>query len=215
MEDTKRCRDCVKIKPISEFSREKRNSDGLKSYCKICMNKRSSKYNMINKEARAAYQKDYSTKNREKILKGFRDNYQAKKESKQAYGRKYRKTYLVKAKDKVRALARNYSRRRRKEDPMFRLIMNLRRRLNHLLKGSKSKKTLELTGCDSDQLKKYLSNLFEPGMTWDNYGTEWHVDHIIALSKVDLFDEDKLSKVCHYSNLRPMWAEDNIRKSNK
>ena len=63
-------------------------------------------------------------------------------------------------------------------------------------------------------MKQYLESLFTEGMTWDNYG-EWHVDHIIPC---DFFDLDIYSerKFCfHYTNLQPLWAYDNISKSNK
>ncbi len=179
------------------------------------MTEKAINYNKRNKESRVKYAKDYSIKNADKIRLKRKQNYENKKAIKQAYGRKYRKIYLKKAKDKIANWAREYSRKRRKQDPMFRLILNLRRRLNHLLSGSKSKRTMQLTGCNSEFLKQYLENKFLNGMTWGNYGKVWHVDHIYPLSRVNLFDETELSKVCHYTNLQPMFAEDNIRSSNK
>jgi len=53
-------------------------------------------------------------------------------------------------------------------------------------------------------------------MTWDNYGkTGWHVDHIKPLTRFDLTEETEVVKAVHYTNLQPLWAVDNIRKSNK
>ena len=178
------------------------------------MSLKSKEYNARHKEERSSYSKQYRMKNRERLLQYERAQYQDKKSEKQAYGRVYRKIYLAKAADKVRELAKQAARRRRQTDPMFRLVANLRRRLNRLLKGSKSKKTLELTGCDSKFLKEYLEARFLPGMTWENYG-KWHIDHIIPLSRVNLFDTNELHMVCNYKNLQPMWGSDNIRKSNK
>lgn len=69
-------------------------------------------------------------------------------------------------------------------------------------------------GCSIEQLKEYLAARFQPGMSWSNHG-EWHIDHIVPLSSVDLEDQEQLLKVCHYSNLQPLWAGDNSRKGNK
>jgi hypothetical protein len=59
---------------------------------------------------------------------------------------------------------------------------------------------------------EYLGDLFTEKMNWDNYG-KWHVDHIIPLSSANT--EEEIYKLCHYTNLQPLWAEDNIKKSNK
>ena len=48
-------------------------------------------------------------------------------------------------------------------------------------------------------------------MSWDNYGIEgWHMDHIIALANFDLQDPEQFKRACHYTNLQPMWAKENI-----
>jgi hypothetical protein len=49
-------------------------------------------------------------------------------------------------------------------------------------------------------------------MSWDNHG-EWHIDHIIPLSSAK--NENDVYTLCHYTNLQPLWAEENLRKSNK
>lgn len=55
------------------------------------------------------------------------------------------------------------------------------------------------------------NNGFEPKMTWDNYG-KWHVDHIIPLVRFNLQDRNEFLQACHYTNLQPMWATENLKK---
>ena len=106
-------------------------------------------------------------------------------------------------------------RKRRREDVQFKLACRLTDRLNKALRGIGSgQDAVRYLGCSLKELKAHLSMQFETGMTWENHG-EWHIDHIIPLASVDLTKESKLRKVCHYTNLQPLWAADNIRKGSK
>ena len=79
---------------------------------------------------------------------------------------------------------------------------------------SKRNKTFHIVGCPPEYLKEHLETQFVDGMSWNNYGRYgWHIDHIIPLSSAKT--EDELYKLCHYTNLQPLWAEDNLKKSNK
>jgi hypothetical protein len=100
-------------------------------------------------------------------------------------------------------------------DPIYRIRHTLRNRLNCAIDRQwKSGSAIENLGCSIEKLKKYLESKFQPGMTWDNHG-KWHIDHIIPLSKFDLTDLVQLKKACHFNNLQPLWAEDNIKKGDK
>lgn len=72
------------------------------------------------------------------------------------------------------------------------------------------RRTLSILGCTSDELKAHIERQFVRGMTWENR-TEWHVDHIIPLCTAT--NEEEAIALCHYTNLRPMWAIDNLKKS--
>jgi hypothetical protein len=53
-------------------------------------------------------------------------------------------------------------------------------------------------------------------MSWENYGLKgWHIDHIKPLEKFNLLDLEQLKRACHYTNLQPLWAEDNLSKGSK
>ena len=76
----------------------------------------------------------------------------------------------------------------------------------------KNNKTFNMIGCSPEFLKEHLEKQFVDGMNWENRG-DWHIDHILPLSSAQ--NEDEIYKLCHYTNLQPLWAEDNIKKSNK
>jgi len=72
---------------------------------------------------------------------------------------------------------------------------------------------MELVGCSVEFLIKYLESKFTDGMSWENRGKErgkWHIDHIRPCNTFDLTDENEQKRCFHYTNLRPLWAEDNL-----
>ena len=80
--------------------------------------------------------------------------------------------------------------------------------------ANKSDKTIKLLGLNFKEFKEYFEKLFKKGMNWKNHG-EWHIDHIIPCAKFDLTNP-KQQKVCfNYKNLQPLWAEENLKKSDK
>ncbi len=96
-----------------------------------------------------------------------------------------------------------------------RIINNLRSRIRQALKGTnKSAFTIKLLGCSIEEFLSHLESQFQVGMTFENYG-EWHIDHIIPCSEFDLTKLKEQRKCFHYSNLQPLWWEDNLKKSNK
>ena len=151
------------------------------------------------------YRKEYNKKYRESVA-GKSSN------------KKSQKKYLssVKGRKAISRGAKNYY-EKNKNNPDFKLIRNLRKRLSIFLKSKGMKKNsrmVELLGCSKSFLKDYLENKFKNGMSWENYG-KWHVDHIYPLSRFNFNNPNSLKKACHYSNLQPLWAEENIRKKNK
>lgn len=123
--------------------------------------------------------------------------------------------YYQDNKPKIINQIRERSKLRRQTDPAFKLLCNLRRRLLNALHGNtKTLRTKELLGCTPEELKSYLSKLFEQGMTWENYG-EWHVDHVIPCSSFNMLLEEDQKKCFHFNNLQPLWAVDNLKKSAK
>jgi hypothetical protein len=140
--------------------------------------------------------------------------YQKNKEHVCAQSKDWRTNNL----EKFRLATAKRARDRRKNDLQFKIMGNLRTRINHAVKGlsKKSAKTLDLLGCSVSDLKSYLESKFTSGMTWENYGYRgWHIDHIVPISKFDLAKPEEQKKACHYTNLQPLWWRENIQKGNK
>jgi hypothetical protein len=94
------------------------------------------------------------------------------------------------------------------------LCKKVRDHVYRALKKSKSKKSIEYLECDIDTYKKYIEKQFVEGMTWDNYGTEWHIDHIVPLKYNNPKIEEVIKRL-HYENTQPLWVKDNLIKGNQ
>jgi hypothetical protein len=116
--------------------------------------------------------------------------------------------------ESFRAKVREYARKAR-FTPIGKLKHRLRSRLTIAIKRAKLSKRLGSAirdlGCTVEELKLHIEAQFVDGMSWDTYGG-WHVDHIKPLSAFDLSQRDQIVLACHYSNLQPLWALDNLRK---
>lgn len=151
--------------------------------------------------------KEYQCRQCRKLLYSQRMSNKEKKEQKLKQTRLYKKTDQFKQK---RNLAEKY---RRNNDFQYQMICNLRSRSRKAFLGFyKDKTTQKILGCSLNELHKHIVSKFQEGMTIDNYG-EWHLDHIIPLSSAR--NKEELEKLFHYTNLQPLWAIDNLRKSNK
>jgi hypothetical protein len=187
----KRCTKCSEIKEFKDFVPQKAGFMGFKAQCKSCDLK---------------YDKKYQSQTN---LRSERD--------KTPESIQYRKDYISKNKDWWRKYEREYRYSRRQEDMFFKIKGNLSSRLSDLIQNrGLGERTVELLGCDKDTFLNHLESQFTEGMTWENYGLKgWHVDHIIPISSYDLTNEDEVKKACHYSNLQPLWWQDNLEKGNK
>jgi hypothetical protein len=104
---------------------------------------------------------------------------------------------------------------RKKTDKQYRLIHSIRNRIRMAIKKNiKSGRSLELLGCDIHFFKDYISQMFKVGMSWDNHG-KWHIDHIRPCSSFDLSKPNEQKACFHYSNLQPLWKNENLKKGSK
>ena len=125
--------------------------------------------------------------------------------------------YRQKNRTRIGQHMKEYERKRKAVDPIFKLTKTLRSRLGIALKrqfASKSDRTLQLIGCSIQHLKSHLQSKFQDGMTWENRG-EWHIDHIRPCASFNLSEESEQRACFHYTNLQPLWARDNLSKGAK
>jgi 5-methylcytosine-specific restriction endonuclease McrA len=94
-------------------------------------------------------------------------------------------------------------------------LYNAIKRSNRDIKPRIAKRTTEMLGCTMEQFKRHIESKFKRGMTWDNHGEAWHIDHIVPLSHFDFTNETQFASATHYTNLQPLWASQNLRKGDR
>lgn len=123
--------------------------------------------------------------------------------------------YLEENREKRTKYKREYQRMKMNTDIRWKLKHNLRRRNTKAFELAGFNYTYSneyLLGADIDTVIKHIESQFRGGMSWENY-PEWHIDHIIPFSVAK--NEEDIIRLCHYSNIQPLWAEENQHKYNK
>jgi len=202
---------CGIEKPISFFSKHKNGKFGVKSQCKICKYEYSKEYDLKNREKYLLRKKRWYINGRDSILTKRKKYYIENKDVVKAKNKKYyieNKVSIVKVNGKYGDIQR--------KTILGRIKHNIKSRLNLAFKGAgwtKSGTSKSLLGVDFETLKDHIEKLFTKGMSLDKIGKEIHIDHIIPLSSAKT--EEELITLCHYTNLQPLWAKDNLSKGRK
>jgi len=227
------CPGCSRVILRSGFGKNKCTSDGLQQMCFECRHLHSVTHrDSISSKRKAYYRRDPNrTIERTKQYRIDNPNcraleYSRHREKQLAIHKEYYKThraeilergkkYQAANKAKRRVYIANYIKQKRRSDPEFKILSNLRNRLYCAAKRKrfiKSAKTLELLGCTLNELRAYLQAQFTDGMTWDNYGPYWHIDHKKPCLKFNLVDPEQQRACFHFTNLQPLKAPDNLKK---
>jgi hypothetical protein len=159
--------------------------------------------------------KKWRDSNKEYMSNKSKTWYEQNKEHRKEYLKKYREKNI----DKIREVKRTYEKTRKYNDPLYKLIANFRTAIYQVLKENNIQKNghyFEVLQYTPEDLIVHLENQFTDGMSWENYG-EWHVDHLlpISLHNIQEIGDEEFMKCWSLSNLQPLWADENIRKSNK
>lgn len=180
------CTLCGLEKLIGDFGKNRNSTDGHSPHCRLCRKAYNARPDQLAK--RTETNRAYRLSDEQKARKAERDASPAKRE-----------------------YSRGYSKNRYHSDPTYRLrqrvASSVRKYLNGRTKGSS---TFDWLGYSPAELRKHLEEQFLPGMNWGNYGTAWHIDHIVPLTK---FGPDGVQIAWQLSNLWPLWKHLNLAKS--
>lgn len=119
---------------------------------------------------------------------------------------------------KVKADKRKRAERRKvafQNSPSLRIRNSVSARMWAALKGKSHGRLFSRLGYTLEELVKHLQSQLKDGMTWENYGKQWHVDHIKPCAMFNMADASEFSECWALNNLRPLWADENVKKGAK
>lgn len=188
----KTCNKCGTKKELENFRKNKNGR--IWNICKKCERDLQREYRSKNPDKIRQQKKEYNKNNKEKR-------------------NKYNIEYYRNNKDKTRKWFSEYNKLQRETNPQYKIAASLRCRTRQGLKNQGAHKinsTKNLLGCTWEEARIHIENQFTEGMTWDNYGFYgWHIDHIRPC------DPEQQKECFHYTNLQPLWAKDNLSKNAK
>ena len=200
-EGRKKCAKCGSIKEISLFHKDKCRRDGVKPYCKDCLNEMSREH-----DSRLDVKQRRHERDKLPIVKENRKIYRQDSPKFKATQEKYEKSEK-----------RIEGRRKYAQRDQVRVERRLRSRVYEALTLGHAERKMEfweLVGCSVEFFMEYIESLWTEGMTWGNYTHKgWHLDHIRPCASFDLRDEEQQKQCFHYTNYQPLWGKENFSKN--
>jgi hypothetical protein len=214
MNSTKICSKCQQEKSLINFYKHKKCKYGVRSNCKDC----SKQSYLKNKDKTKIQRQNNYIKNKAKLLLQNKQWRLKHKKERNLYGKQWRLNNPKKCKQfelNRRVKRRKYEKQRRKNDTIYRLVTNHRRRIRQALKTQgvkKSLRSMESLGCSSIQYQEYIKSLLHSGMVLENNGPrKWIIHHIHYINTFNLKDREEQKKAFHYTNCIPMWKDEHIQ----
>jgi len=200
----KKCLTCGCIKNIDSFFKDKSSKDGLKYKCKDCIKTYMNGYNVNNQDKI----KEYNQLNKHRYQSLNKTYYQENKELHKLRSHKWRNENP----EKIKGYDKKF---RNKNKTLFQIKNSIVCRIWGALQKTtpKNQKTIYYLGCNIDFYKNYLESQFIQGMTWENYGSVWEIDHILPISSFNLFLEEEQLIAFNYKNTMPLFKTTKIAKS--
>lgn len=210
-----KCVKCLSFKTFDLFGKNKENSNGISRYCKQCKSEKDKEDYKKHKKNKREKNKLYYEKNKliiGNLIKEKRkidENFKLKEKERS-------KNWREKNKDTIHKKKKEYYEKNKKKihkqmllhrwsDINVRIKQNLRSRIWHALKnGNKKEHFSEIIGCSTEDLKSHLEKQFKGGMSWENYGKEWHIDHIKPCCQFNMTLEEHRRECFNYKNLQPL-----------
>lgn len=132
------------------------------------------------------------------------------------YGEKNKLSCSQECREKYHSDAKNESvKKKMASDPVYKFARNVRTFLHQSFArtgNKKSERTSKILGCSIDFFRAHIERQFHRGMSWDDR-SDWHIDHIRPVSMAKSIDD--VISLNHFTNLRPMWASENMSKGAK
>lgn len=233
--ERKFCTGCNVEKSSSLFMLQPFCVDGLSAQCTECTKGKRSKYIKEHREEFTEKHRKYVEKNRDhvnELQRGYRADGRYREYFKEK-GREYSQEHKDEIREqkrkhredpevrrRINEYQRAYVKRRSEEEPEYKLMVLLRRRVKGGIRDNvQSVRTRELLGAEVSVVRAYLESQFYPNpetgelMTWENnthYG--WNIDHVIPISEFDLRLPEEQKKAFHVSNVQPLWFKDHNKK---
>ena len=224
---TKVCTKCGEEKSVEEFSRHSQIKSGFRPSCKQCASIQAKEYHKKNRTERLEKQRKHREQNKDRINYNSRQYYLKNKSKISVRIASYqsanadrikekRRLYLAKNKNKILLQKSEYDKKRKSVDQAYKLKVRLRNRLYHAIRcDAKSGSAIKALGCTAQQACEHIESLFDEKMTWQNWGTYWHLDHIFPLAKANLENRSEFLAVNNWRNLQPLAITLNIIKNDK
>ena len=223
---TKSCIHCKQEQPLENFYKKKGCKHGVMTVCKICWKQQVQNFQSTNRDTVLEKNKQRYINNKDKYSKRNQKNYLANQEERKENQRKYNLVNKDKRKEynqlpHIKEKNNQYKKKISRITPERHLATNMRCSISMRIReinSKKDQKTLDIIGLNSwEDFKNHIECQFTEGMNWGNYGnkieTDWSIDHILPISLAITLEDVKILN--HYTNLRPMWHLDNIKKRDK
>jgi hypothetical protein len=208
----KTCTQCNSVKTINLFSRS-----GLSNICIDCSNlKRRAKYNTYDDIRKKAVIKSTEFKQKKKAIRDELKQAELEKLEKEIGKDNTICKYCKEVKPKTgfrhnRLKCKDCER----DEPVEKFKRNIRNRIYIGLKQNKPNHTHEYLGCSTTEYIKWLTYNNTKGYTLDNHGAEWHIDHVIPISKFNMKNKKEIALAFNWRNTMPLAAKENLAKNNK
>lgn len=212
------CQQCHDNKTFDEFPKSKMQNGNYryKKICKKCHCENEKKRRIDNIEKYREKDKQYYKENKSNIVLKNKEYRNCNKDAINIQKQEYYKDNITQIKEYHQDNKKNRNEKnkiKRKQNPYYALKEALKVRIFDILKSSKKEKTSNLVGCSCEELKIWIESHFDENISWDNYSTYWHLDHVIPIAFFDLTIEDERYICFNWSNVRPLEKKQNISKS--
>ena len=167
-----------------------------RNLCSECQREYCRNYKKTHREAVSAYNKQYKKIHKSTISL-------------------YNKEYNIANRETIQKRHTRYLREKRKNDPNYKISLAYRNRVKKIVKGQLNTSSISLLGCNVPTFMEWIESQFVEGMTFENHGSVWHLDHVIPCSKFDNCIETERLRCFNWSNIQPLFGAINLKKKNR